>query len=105
MSFVNLNSTNWHSINAFFDERSGIIFNHGDIGDYHTVSGLLEKADFSDEKVQISFMSKLPNFFAFFEKRNSVSSFYFPIDLLLITVDDIINKTLKISKVNSCLTA
>ena len=65
----------------------------------------LEKADFTDEKVQISFLSKLPNFFAFFEKRNSVSSFYFPIDLLLIIVDDIINKTLKISKVNSYLTA
>ena len=49
-------------------------------------------------------MSKLPDFLAFFEKRNSVSSFYFPIDLLLITVDDI-NKILKISNVNSCLTA
>ena len=32
MSFVHLNSTNWHSINAFFDERSGIICNHGDFG-------------------------------------------------------------------------
>ena len=50
-------------------------------------------------------VSKLPNFFAFFKKRNSVSSFYFPMDLLLITVDDIINKTLKISNVNSYLTA
>ena len=62
------------------------------------------KADFSNEKVRLFLASKLPNFLAFFEKRNSVSSFYFPIDLLLITVDDI-NKILKISNVNSCLTA
>ena len=62
----------------------------------------LEKADFSDEKVQLFLVSRLPNFLAFFEKRNSVSSFYFPIDLLLITVDDI-NKIRK-EKIWKCRT-
>ena len=64
----------------------------------------LENVDFSDENVQIYFVSNLPNFLSFSEKLNSVSLFYFPIELLLITVDDI-NEGLKISKLNSCLTA
>ena len=49
----------------------------------------LKNTEFSDERIQISVLSKLSNFLAFAEKRNSVSLFYAPIDLLLITVDDI----------------